>query len=256
MAPSKKAKAAAKQIRAPRFVWTPSKELLMLQTVENQQKEGYRADSGSKPSVIQAIIEALATIDTSPVPSQVETKINTFKKDLKNWLKLVNEMSGFGKDPETGAVIASEEQWNILLAVPVNKEVYGKFRNKPLANEELLSALFLDSLAVEANARTPRDIALNVDAEQDEDASDEKDKEEEESLNNRLAVELEQAQTELNQEGALEISLHGQPTSTSSTPVASSRPSLSTSSSVASLKRAAANQNISRSSRKKAKLTG
>lgn len=227
----------------------------MLDTMQNQHNEGYRADSGAKPAVIQAVIEAIAAIGTPHRTSQVETKIGTFKKDLKNWLKLTNEISGFGKDPETGAITASEEQWDILLAIPANKKAYGRFRTKPLANEELLSTLFLDSLTTGANARTPYDIAINVDAEDGEDADAKADQEEEETLHNRLALELEQAYKETNQEEKADT-LHDSLTFAPSTPTSLSRPPLSTSSSAASLKRTTADQDISKDSRKRSKLIG
>lgn len=69
-----------------RFLWTPQKELIMLQTMHDRQNEGYRADSGAKPAVIQVVIAAVAAIGGGPSsePSQIDTKIGTFKKDLRN----------------------------------------------------------------------------------------------------------------------------------------------------------------------------
>jgi len=90
-----------------RYVWTPKKELLMLETMQDMQRLGYQANSGTKLAITSAIIKAIATIDPPPHSRQVKTKIDTFKKNLKMWIKL-NEVSSFGRNPTTGAIIASD----------------------------------------------------------------------------------------------------------------------------------------------------
>jgi len=82
----------------------------MLETMEDMQRQGYRADSRAKPSVIAAVIKAIQVFGTPPTSDQIGTKIGSFKKDLKNWIRLNNMCgSGFDKDPETGAITASDD---------------------------------------------------------------------------------------------------------------------------------------------------
>ena len=63
-------------------------------------------------------------------------------------------MFSFGKDLVIEAIVASNEQWEKLLAIKLNKNVYEKFKYKALANENLLYSLFLDSLTIETHVIT------------------------------------------------------------------------------------------------------
>jgi len=231
----------------------------MLQTMQDMQNLGQKADSGAKPNVLQTIIKAIAAFAPPPNKNQIDTKIGGFKKDLKNWIRL-NDMSGFGKDPITGAVVASEEQWEELLAVKSNKDAYGKFKNKPLANEELLYTLFLDSLATGAHVATPQDIAYinQMENEKDADAKGE-EKESEPHIEDGLPLNIDRSQKELYEDEEIDAMQHDQrmsasTISTPTTPISIARTPLSASSSTASLKRLALDQ--SSSSKKKAKPTG
>jgi hypothetical protein len=102
---------AAEEASGPRtrYVWTSKKELLMLETMQDMQRLGHQANSGAKPAVTFAIIRAITAIADPPHAGQIKTKIDTFKKDLKMWIKL-NEISGFGRDPVTGAITASRSK--------------------------------------------------------------------------------------------------------------------------------------------------
>jgi hypothetical protein len=83
--PTAAAIAAAKERTESRtrYVWTPKKELLMLETMQDMQRLGHQADSGAKPVVTSVVIKAIATIGDPLHAGQVKTKIDTFKKDLK-----------------------------------------------------------------------------------------------------------------------------------------------------------------------------
>jgi len=126
---------AAKESTKPRtrYVWTPKKELFVLETMQDMQRLGHQVDSKTKPAITFAIIKAIAIIAPSPHSRQVKTKIDTFKKNLKMWIKL-NEVSSFGRDSTTKAIIASNQNWNDLLAIKAHKN-YVKFRDKSLTNE-------------------------------------------------------------------------------------------------------------------------
>lgn len=94
----------------------------MLQTMLDMQLKGFRADFGAKPSVVIVVIKVIVVDYSSPSDdNQFETKVGTFKRDLKNWIKLSN-MSEWGKDPITGALLASNRQWEDLLAIKANKD--------------------------------------------------------------------------------------------------------------------------------------
>jgi len=132
----------------------------------------------------------------------VKTKIDTFKKDLKMWIKL-NEIFGFERDPTTGAIIALDQNWNDLLAVKAHKN-YIKFRDKSLTNEDLLRTLFLDSLTIERHVVISQDIVAdrietkkNIDIERE---IEEKEKKKEEHLQNDFVMKLEKETTRLNNE--------------------------------------------------------
>lgn len=78
--------------------------------MQNQHNESYWADSKTKSVVLQAVVEALIVVDTSSMSTQIETKIEIFKKNLKNWLKFINEILDFNRNLETEAVITSKKQ--------------------------------------------------------------------------------------------------------------------------------------------------
>lgn len=56
----------------------------MLETMKDMQRQGYRVDSRAKSSVIATIIKAIQVFDTPSTSNQIGTKIESFKKDLKN----------------------------------------------------------------------------------------------------------------------------------------------------------------------------
>jgi len=209
----------------------------MLETMEDMQRQGYRVDSGAKPSVIATVIKAIQVFGTPPTSDQIGTKIGSFKKDLKNWIRLNNMCgSGFGKDLETGAITASDDLWDRFLAMKSNKENFGKFRYKSLANEELLRTLFLDSLAIGANVTTSHEIVIKgTDNAEDADA-DADDEPAEEELYTELATELNKEQRELDTEEAIDATERAK-TSPLSTSTTSRNPSISTFSFISFLKR-------------------
>jgi len=133
--------------------------------------------------------------------------------------------------------------------VKSNKENFGKFRYKPLANEELLRTLFLDSLATGANVTTPHEIAIKgTDNAEDADADADGEPAEEE-LYTELATELNKEQRELDTEEAIDATERAK-TPPLSTPTTPRNPSISTSSSTSSLKRLAADQDTPARKRK------
>lgn len=67
-------------------------------------------------------------------------------------------MFDFDKDLVIEIVVIFDEQWEELLVVKSNKNVYDKFKNKAFANEKLLYNLFLDSLTIEAHVITSQNI--------------------------------------------------------------------------------------------------
>lgn len=67
------------------YIWTSQKELAIFQTIENNQKKKYRVDFETKLSIIATIIAAIDVFeDNLSESSQIKTKVEIFKKDLKN----------------------------------------------------------------------------------------------------------------------------------------------------------------------------
>lgn len=176
--------------------------------MHDRQNEGYKVDFETKLAIIQVVIAAIVAMsdDSSLKPSQIDTKIEIFKKDLRNWLKLITKMSSFNKYSKTRAIVAFEDQWNQLLSISFNKDAYERFRNKSLANKKLLSILFFDTLIIGAHVRTSYDIVVKKIVTKNDEYLDVerklvekrlKEKEQEKNLHVRLTLELEKTQNEL-----------------------------------------------------------
>ena len=67
-----------------RYAWIERKELVMLQTMQEMQDKSQKANFRTKFNVLQAIIKAIVVFTLSPSKNQIDTKIENFKKNLKN----------------------------------------------------------------------------------------------------------------------------------------------------------------------------
>lgn len=107
------------------FFWTDAMCKALLEAQIHQVRLGKRSDSGFKKSVWTLILEAIQPCIQQTyadgsirriTQSQASTKTSEFKSFHSEWRKLL-EVSGFGKDPETGCITADDAVWDRYLEV-------------------------------------------------------------------------------------------------------------------------------------------
>lgn len=107
------------------FFWTDAMSKALLEAQIHQVRLGKRSDSGFKKSIWILILEAVQphvhqTHADGSIrrlsQSQASTKTSEFKSFHSEWKKLL-EVSGFGKDPETGCITADNTVWDRYLEV-------------------------------------------------------------------------------------------------------------------------------------------
>ncbi|KAF7143512.1 hypothetical protein RHSIM_Rhsim05G0157800 [Rhododendron simsii] len=84
--------------------------------------------------------------------SQLKNQWGVLKKEWQLWQHLVLGESGLGRDPDTGAITASEEWWDLKL---MRHPDCIKFREKPLPLEEEMRILFGSNTATGEHMHTP-----------------------------------------------------------------------------------------------------
>ncbi|XP_058197255.1 L10-interacting MYB domain-containing protein-like [Rhododendron vialii] len=84
--------------------------------------------------------------------SQLKNQWVVLKKEWQLWQHLVLGESGLGRDPDTGAITASEEWWDLKL---MHHPECIKFKEKPLPLEGEMRILFGSNTATGEHMHTP-----------------------------------------------------------------------------------------------------
>ena len=103
--------------------WSPEMVETLLTGLVGQIRQGKRPIGSFKPAAYKAILPAIQDRVTQRGSEggylqvnvqKVRNKVSSLKESWNIWNKLVNE-SGVGRDPDTGAISASDDWWEIYL---------------------------------------------------------------------------------------------------------------------------------------------
>ena len=91
----------------------------MFNKLHRQDRLGKRADIGFKSEAWTVVRDTVQDVYTGHIVievSQLKNKESNYKALYKDW-KWLKEQSGFGRDPDTGAITASLQAWTDVIKV-------------------------------------------------------------------------------------------------------------------------------------------
>jgi hypothetical protein len=110
----------AKKQRKANLIWTDKMEETLFSELLGQGHLGKRADMGFKSEAWTVVRDAVQEVYTGSLVIEVlqlKSKESNYKVLYKDW-KWLKDQSGFGRDPDTGAITACLQAWNDVIKVP------------------------------------------------------------------------------------------------------------------------------------------